>query len=234
VKRKKCVQKEFDRADIVRDVRLPDLPGLGTQIDAIICPAMVSHSTDDLKQTTRSGSGTRCLYTALAALVLFVAIDTCQREIALSLHVFVGPLLSVSTIFLAIYAAVSRKNRRRCLRQLATLAIFWAVLTASFFLNYTYPIGIRSAARWLIWSHDYKAEVLARPEPPNGELRNIEWDEGGMFAQNWSAFLVFDPTDSLAGPARSLRSCKLNGIPCSEVELVHRMDSHWYVVFFPY
>jgi len=27
--REKCVQKEFDRADIVRDVRFPDLPGAG-------------------------------------------------------------------------------------------------------------------------------------------------------------------------------------------------------------
>ncbi len=151
--------------------------GLGTQIDDIICPAMVSHSTDDLMQTSRSNSGTRYLYIALAALVLFVAIDICKREIAISLHILVvGPLLLLSTIFLVIYAAVSRKRRRRCLRHLATLAIFWAVSTASFFLNYTYPIGIRSAARWLIWSHNYKAEVLALPELPNGELRNIEWE----------------------------------------------------------
>ena len=195
---------------------------------------MVSHSTDDLKQTTRSSSGTRYLYTAVAALVLFVAIDTCQRDLAISLNILAIPLLFLSTIFLAIYAAVSRKNRRRCLRQLATLAIFWAVLTPSFFLNYTYPIGIRSAARWLIWSHTYKAEVLARPEPPNGELRNIEWDGGGMFAQDWDVFLVFDPTDSLAGPTKSLQSCKLNGIPCSQAGLVRRMDSHWYIVLFPY
>ncbi len=128
-----------------------------------------------------------------------------------------APLLFLSTIFLAIYAAVSRKNRRRSLRQLATLAILWALLIGSSLLNYTYPIGIRSAARWLIWSHNYKAQVLAGPQPPNGELRNIAWDSGGMFAQDWDAFLVFDPTDSLAHSARSLQPCKLNGIPCSEV-----------------
>lgn len=181
---------------------------------------MVSHSTGDLKETTQSSRSTRYLYAALAALVLFVAIDTCQRDLAISLHVLVtGPLLFVSTIFLVIYATVSRKNRRRCLRQLATLAIFWAVFTASFFLNYTYPIGIRSAARWLIWSHDYKAEVLAQPEPPNGELRNIEWDKGGMFAQDWSAFLVFDPTDSLADPARSL--------PLAPPPLLFRCVTDW-------
>jgi hypothetical protein len=32
VKRKKCVQKEFDRADIVRDVRFPRLLGLGESL----------------------------------------------------------------------------------------------------------------------------------------------------------------------------------------------------------
>jgi hypothetical protein len=195
---------------------------------------MVSETTDDLKQATRSSRGTRYLYTALAALVLFVAIDTFQADIAISLHLFVGLLLFFSIIFLAIYAVVSRKNRRRGLHQLATLAIFLAVLTASFFFNRAYFIGIRSAARWLIWSHDYKAQVLAGPEPPNGELRNIEWDGGGMFAQDWDVFLVFDPTDSLAGPTKSLQSCKLNGIPCSEAGLVRRMDSHWYIVLFPY
>ena len=100
---------------------------------------MVSRPTDDLKQATRSS--TRYLYTALAALVLFVAIDTFQADIAISLHLFVGLLLFFSTIFLAIYAAVSRKNRRRCLQQLATLAIFLAVLTASFFFNRAYFIG---------------------------------------------------------------------------------------------
>jgi len=31
--------------------------------------------------------------------------------------------------------------------------------------------------------------VLARPESPNGELRNIEWESGGMFGQDWMLFL---------------------------------------------
>src|SRR5579862_4117132 len=69
------------------------MEGLGTQIDAIIRLAMVSPSTDGLKQATRSSSGTRYLYTALAALVVFVAIDTYQRDIAITLHFLVAPLL---------------------------------------------------------------------------------------------------------------------------------------------
>jgi len=193
---------------------------------------MISRSTDDLKQVSRSSTGTQQLYTALAALVLFVVIDICTLNTSLFLHVFVvAPILFVSTIFLAICAAISSNNRRRCLRQLATLAIFWAALTAFSLFDYRYPNAIRSAARWLIWSHDYKAQVLAQPAPPNGGLRHIDWDGWGGFAQDTSVLLVFDPTDSLSGPARSGQSGTFNGIPC-EVAIVHRMESHWYTVVF--
>lgn len=193
---------------------------------------MISRSTDDPKRVSRSSTGTQQLFTALAALGLFVVIDTCTANTSLFLHVFVvAPILFVSTIVLAICAAISSKNRRRCLRQLATLAIFWAALTASFLFDSRYPIAIRSAARWLIWSHDYKTQVLAQPAPPNGELRHIDWDGWGMIGQDTSVLLVFDPTDSLSGPARNGQSGKFNGIPC-EVAIVHRMESHWYTVVF--
>lgn len=199
--------------------RYGDLSRLGNQIGAIFSPTMVSRPM-------------QLLYTALAALVLFVAIDGCTVNTSLFLHVFViGPILFVSTVFFAIRAAISIENRRRCLRQLSTLAIFWATLTAFFLFDYRNPSAIRGAARWLIWSRDYKAQVLAKPAPPNGELRHIDWDSWGGFAQDTTVLLVFDPTDSLSVPARSGQSGKFNGIPC-EVAIVHRMESHWYTIEF--
>ena len=143
----------------------------------------------------------------------------------------IAPILFVSTVFLAIRAAISDKNRRQCLRRLTTLAIFWAALAAFLLLNYRYPNAIRSAARWFIWSQDYKTRVLAQPEPPNGELRHIDWDSWGAFAQDTLVLLVYDPTDSLSGPARRGESGKFHGIPC-EVAIVHRMEPHWYTVVF--
>ena len=74
-------------------------------------------------------------------------------------------------------------------------------------------------------------EVLAQPASVNGSLKHIEWDGWGWGGQDFSVFLVFDPADSLSGPARSRQSGKLNGIPC-EVSDVRRMDAHWYIVFF--
>lgn len=83
----------------------------------------------------------------------------------------------------------------------------------------------------VLWSGRYKDKVLAQPASINGGLKHIEWDGWGWGGQDFSVFLVFDPADSLSGPAKSRQSGKLNGIPC-EVSSVRRMDSHWYIVFF--
>jgi len=171
------------------------------------------------------------LYTVLAGLVLFVGIEICPVNTALLLYIFVVALLFLSSIVLLITATIG-KDRRRYLRRFSTLMTFLAVGVGVFIFGQKYPLTIRSAARWLIWSHDYKTVVLAQPSPPSGELKHIEWDGWGMFAQDESVFLIFDPRDSLAGPARSGQSGKFDGIPC-EVGLVRRLAPHWYTVYFP-
>jgi hypothetical protein len=84
----------------------------------------------------------------------------------------------------------------------------------------------------LIWSRDYKAEVLAQKDSARGELKHVEWDGSGFpGAGDTTVYLVFDPTDALSAAAKSHRPGKFNGIPC-EVSLVHRLESHWYAVRF--
>jgi hypothetical protein len=73
--------------------------------------------------------------------------------------------------------------------------------------------GKGSAARRLVWAHCQKAEVLAQPSV-TGELKHIEWDGWGCAGQDTTAYLVFDPTDSLSAAAREHRPGKFNGIPC--------------------
>jgi hypothetical protein len=187
---------------------------------------MVSCSTDEALFNWRRHS-----YAVLAALIFFAAIGLCQADISLLLYVFVIAVLFVSGIALVIYAAISKNHRRQSLRQLRTVAIFSAIALALFLFGSAYPIAIRSAARWLIWSRDYKIQVLAQPQLPNGEFKHIDWDGWGMFAQNTSVYLVFDPTDSLSGAARSHQPGKFNGIPC-KVHLVSRLESNWYTVFY--
>lgn len=83
----------------------------------------------------------------------------------------------------------------------------------------------------MLFSREYKRRVLAQQQLTNGELKHVEWDGWGMAGLDTTVYLVFDPTDSLAIPARDRSSGIFNGIPC-EVPLVTRLESHWYVVPF--
>lgn len=171
------------------------------------------------------------LYAGLAGLALFVAIEICPVNTAVLLYILAVPILIMSSVVLLICATID-KNRRRYLTPFLTLMTFLAAGVGVFIFGIKYPLAIRSAARWLIWSKDYETLVLTQPSQPNGEFKHIEWDGWGMFGQDESVFLVFDPGDSLAGPASSGQSGKFDGIPC-EVGLVRRLAPHWYTVYFP-
>lgn len=111
---------------------------------------------------------------------------------------------------------------------LSILAMFWAT-SAILVGNY---LAVRTAARWSVWSHDYKLKVLAKPASPNGELKHTEWDGWGFAgAGDTTVYLVFDPTDSLSAAATSHQSGKFSGIPC-DVFRVRRLESHWYTAQF--
>jgi hypothetical protein len=90
---------------------------------------------------------------------------------------------------------------------------------------------LRTTGRWLIQSGRYKAEVLAQPNPVNGELKHAAWDGWGFAGMDTVVYLVFDPNDSLAAAAKSHSSGKYSGIPC-EVHIVRRLERQWYTVLF--
>jgi hypothetical protein len=123
----------------------------------------------------------------------------------------------------------SARTALAILRVLSALAIFWVVGAAFAAFEHSHPIAIRSTARWLVWSGEYKTRVLEQAPAANGELKHIEWDGWGMFAQDTSVYLVFDPADSLSAAARSHQAGKFDGIPC-KVFSVRRMEDHWYAV----
>ena len=92
---------------------------------------------------------------------------------------------------------------------------------------------VRPSLRWRLWSRRIKAQVLAQPTTPNEELKHIEWDGwGGTPVGDWTAYVVYDPTDSLSASAKDGRWAsykRLKGIPC-EVDSVRRLEPHWYSV----
>jgi hypothetical protein len=139
----------------------------------------------------------------------------------------VVPIVSCALCILLVADAIDRKLHR-CFSIVLTLAIYWAI-SAALFVNYS---GVRSAARWCLWSRHYKASVLAQPDSKNGELKHIDWDGWGFpGAGNTETYLVFDPTDSLAAASKSRQPGKFDGIPCS-VYRVSRLEGRWYAVLF--
>jgi len=122
-------------------------------------------------------------------------------------------------------------RRRKTLWLLGAIGAFSIVtsliITAAVAWSF-YPI--RASAKWSMWSHRYKSEVLAQPEMAR-ELKHIDWDGWGWAGQDTNVYLVFDSTDSLSMAGANRASGKFNGIPC-EVAQVHQLESHWYTVQF--
>lgn len=167
---------------------------------------------------------------ALIGLLAFVAVATCQADTSLFLNLFVvAPVLLVLTIGSVIYAVIRRRQLRT---MLATLAVLWAMAACFFVYNREHPFIIRETARWLIWSHEYKQQVLAQPTSVGGDLKHIEWDASGFAGvANNTAYLVFDPTDTLSGAARNDGATNFKGVPC-KVRAIRRMESQWYTVLY--
>ena len=161
----------------------------------------------------------------LSTPLIFLIVAIFQSESLVYLF-FMVPIISVVLIVFAVYSAITRK-KLRSVSILSMLAIFW-VLSVPLFKNY---LAVRSAARWLIWSDDYKARVVAQPAPANGDLKHLDWDAWGWGGENTEVYLVFDPTDSLAAAAGSHQPGKFNGLPC-EVDRVFRLESNWYAAQF--
>jgi hypothetical protein len=161
------------------------------------------------------------LYVILAAIVVFIPLVINQNTDVLYLFLVVPGILIMGLCVL-IFAAF-RKNLGIALM----VATFW---TASALL-FIYPSEIQSPIKWLLWSSEYKKQVLAQPVSSNGDFKHIEWDGWGWAGINTSIYLVYDPTDSLAAAAKSHQPGKFKGIPC-QVPWVRRMQSHWYTVMF--
>jgi hypothetical protein len=168
---------------------------------------------------------------ALVAFVVFISLAVCQSDTALFIYLFlVGPILTLVSISLTAYVAMS-KSRPKRLTVLSALAVIWVLTPLLFLVHLRYQFAIRTTARWLAWSRDYKGKLLAQPASANGDLRHVEWDSWGWAGNNTVVFLVFDPTDSLSAAAVNDHPGKYAGIPC-EVPSVGRLESNWYTVVF--
>jgi hypothetical protein len=137
---------------------------------------------------------------------------------------FVTIIACLLCLVLMAIAAI-RKRKRQIISPLLAIIAFVAVAAALL----EGGDALRSSLRWLLWSQHFKAELLAQPSPPNGELRHLEWDATGFAGvANSTLYVVFDPSDALASVTRS---GKVAGVPC-EILLARQLEKHWYAVRF--
>jgi hypothetical protein len=138
----------------------------------------------------------------------------------------VVPLISV-VVAISVLISAKRSRRTPSLSTFLSLPVYW-VVTWIFFAN---QFNVRTTIRWILDGGKYKASMMKQPEPPKGELRHLEWDGWGWAGMDTNVYLVFDPADSLAAPAKSHSAGKFKGIPC-EVYRVRRLERGWYSVQF--
>ena len=167
-------------------------------------------------------------YAVIAAIVVMLLLFVYGSDPALDYLFFIVPIACLTILVLLLIVVVSKRNRQSFSMLLAAVVFLFA---AGAMLK-TQEV-LRPSLRWGLWSRRLKAQVLAQPSAPNEELKHIEWDGwGGAPVGDWTAYIVYDPTDSLAVEAQARRSGsyrRLKGIPC-EVDSVRRLEAHWYSV----
>jgi len=156
--------------------------------------------------------------TAIVLLLLFV-----YSPYSGFLYLFlIAPIICLTFVILLVVAAF-RKRPPQFLSLFVSLLVFLGISGALLKNENT----LRDHGRWLLESRQLKAEVLAQPSA-DGELKHMEWEATGFAGvANNTAYLVFDPADSLTAHP----SGEFTGIPC-KVPSVGRLERHWYSVRF--
>jgi hypothetical protein len=134
------------------------------------------------------------LYVSIGALILFVPVMIYGIDIGQMLYLFVA----VPTVSLLLLIVALRKKGRRRLAVLSMLLIYWAV-SWGLFRN---SRELRTAARWLLSTKDYKAKVLAEPDSANGALKHIEWDGWGFPGLVTPLYILFSTRTTHFGRRR--------------------------------
>jgi hypothetical protein len=76
-----------------------------------------------------------------------------------------------------------------------------------------------------------KKQVLEQPAAGNGDFKHIEWDGSGFAGVDNTAYLVFDPSDSLSTTAKNHQPLKPGGRSCDVLD-IRRLGKDWYAVLF--
>jgi hypothetical protein len=167
------------------------------------------------------------LCVSAGACIALLSLFVCEPDGAFLYMFLIAPLVGLVCL-IPILIAIILKRPRLLLTTVVTLAAFLTVSGALINFDDT----LRPTLRWMLWSHRFKAELLAQSDSTNGELKHLAWDRWGFVPSgNNTDYLVFDPSDSLANAAKANAPGRFGGIPC-EVPRVLRLEKQWYSVPF--
>jgi hypothetical protein len=157
------------------------------------------------------------LYGLVGGLFIWLVDIVSGQDFSLALD-----LIAAYLIFAAILIGISLANWRHwrsCSATIATcLFLAWIMCSNAF--------EIHARCRWLLGSSEYKAAVLAQPQPPAGGFKHMDWDGWGWAGMDTEVYVAFDPDDSLAAAANRKASGPISGIPCG-AQRVGRLEVHW-------
>jgi hypothetical protein len=164
-------------------------------------------------------------YAVVATSIVSISIDLSNSWDLLGfLYVLlIVPIIAICMLAVCVFKAIRRKPRAS-----ASLVAALIVYCSVSFLMVKGSADLHGEILWLLHSKQYKAEVLA--QPADGSLKHIEWYGWGMFAQDTSAYLTYDPSNSLAH--RDPATGRFGVLRCDEVWRVRRLEDHWYSVTF--
>ncbi len=161
------------------------------------------------------------LYTAVLATIVFVPITFVSRfdfaEVGYLL--FIAPVVAVVLLIRALL-----RNRLTRFGTLLSYCVVTLIMVKS-------TIFWRAHGRWLLFGGEYKRAVLAQPQPLAGDLRHLEWDDWGLAGSGTSAYLVFDPEDTLISRLRESKDGRINQYLCG-ASAINRLQAKWYSVVF--
>jgi hypothetical protein len=127
--------------------------------------------------------------------------------------------------------AVNRKSGRIRFLLVAFASMLGVSIVVSFLTFIGIPAGLRPHVYWLLWSRQYKRDVLSSPGA-SAELSHAEWDGdgwGGAPVGDWMGYVVYDPSDALPRTDTNEPPIRIAGIPC-DVVAVRRLEKCWYSV----
>ena len=104
------------------------------------------------------------------------------------------------------------------------------VLMGTVLIGLRFEGTLRPKLRWALFSHKFKMQVLSQPNQPLDAFKHVEWDGwGGAPVGDWTAYVVFDPADSLNRMADLTAPGRVSGIPCDILE-IKKLEPQWYSV----